>query len=149
MHSRFLVKAPVDTALGDDALVDQNPLRELNGRRRIAIVDVVLLEMPRSDISRLSGVYFLKPALFDAIRREGLTGLVPRDFTMSFDPQMQQLGAFDGRSLPELSCVEVSGDVSTDDFSHVEGCAGLVVSSQALAILQRFDLTAVVITPFA
>ncbi|MFK0402394.1 hypothetical protein ACIQTT_08710 [Microbacterium sp. NPDC090225] len=142
------MKAPVDTALGDRAEVDQDPEHRINGRPRISVIDVVLLEMPTSDISRLSGVHFLRPALFHAIQTEGLSGLEQRGFTMSFDRQQRELGGLSGSQVPELFCVEVHGRVEADDFAHVEGESGLIVSHAALAVLRRFDLTGVRVESF-
>ncbi|MFJ4253764.1 hypothetical protein [Microbacterium sp. NPDC090003] len=147
MSTRLLVKAPVDMALGERAEIDQDPDRWINGRPRVTVIDVVLLAMPRSSISRLSGVYFVTPRLLDAVQVNGLSGLSEREFTMSFDPQMAGLGEFDGRELPDLRCVEVWGDAATDDFAHLEGRSGLVVSPGALAVLRSFDLTDVRVEP--
>jgi hypothetical protein len=145
---RYSIESPVDTSLSDGAELDHDLAHLVNGRKRFIRVDVVLLEMPRADISRLVGIYFLNPRLFEAIKDAGLTGLAQLDFSMSFDEQMLELGEFDGQELPYLVCVEVLGDVGSDDFAHVEGVVGLVVSERALGVLQNFDLTDCTISPY-
>lgn len=140
MSLHYSIKAPVDTSLAEGAELDHDPVSLVNGRRRFTRVDVTLLEMPRADVSRLVGIYFLSPRLFDAVKDAGLTGLAQLDFSMSFDEQMRELGEFDGQELPHLVCVEVLGNFGSHDFAHAEGVIGLIVSERALGVLHNFNL---------
>lgn len=136
-HS-YVVSLEVPFGFGDDVELDHDPASLRQGRKPFRRIDLTLYELPIPDFTTTYGIYFATPALADQLRP--LHGLRERDFSLSFDPQMQELGAFEGKQLPELVCFDVTGTYGVDDFSHVEGHAGLLASKRAVAVLRRFDL---------
>lgn len=128
----------VPFGLGDDAEFNQDPASWIDGVKPFTRIDLVLFQLPIPDFTTTDGIYFATPALASELQK--LRGLRTRDFTLTFDKQMEELGQFEGKSIPELVCFEVIGTFGTDDFAHLDGEPDLLVSEQALAVLQRFNL---------
>lgn len=135
-YSELMLEVPF--GLGDLAEFDQEPSHWIDGVKPMTIIDVVLYSSSIPDLATTDGVYFATSRLGSAM--VGLTGLRRRDFTISLDDQMRELGEFDGWAMPELMCFEVTGTYGVDDFAHVEGVIGLLASERAVAILAGFDL---------
>lgn len=133
-----VVSLEVPFDYGDDAQINQDLVARRHGRKPFLHIDLTLYELPIPDFTTTYGIYLASPALAEQLRP--FSGLRERDFSLSFDPQMRELGAFDGKQLPELVCFEVTGTFGVDDFSHLEGHAGLLASKRAVAVLRRFDL---------
>lgn len=134
----YVVSLEVPFGFGEDAELDHDPASLRQGRKPFRRIDLTLYELPIPDFTTTYGIYFATPHLAEQLRP--FSGLHERDFTLSFDPQMEELGAFEGKQLPELVCFDVTGTFGTDDFSQLEGQAGLLTSDKAIAVLRRFDL---------
>ena len=134
----YVVSLEVPFGFGDDVELDHDPASLRHGLKPFLRIDLTLYELPIPDFTTTYGIYFATPPLAEQLRP--LRGLREREFSLSFDPQMQELGAFEGKQLPELVCFDVTGTFGVDDFSHVEGEADLLVSQRAAAALRRFDL---------
>lgn len=128
----------VPFGLGDGAEFDQDPASWVDGVKPFIQIDLVLFQLPIPDFTTTDGVYFAVPPLADELRK--LRGLRERSFTQTFDEQMEELGQFEGKTIPELVCFEVTGRFGIDDFAHLDGEPDLLVSEQALAVLRRFNL---------
>jgi hypothetical protein len=128
----------VPFGFGDNVELDHDPASLRQGRNPFRRIDLTLYELPIPDFTTTYGIYFATPPLADQLRP--LRGLRERDFNLSFDPQMRELGAFEGKQLPELVCFKVTGIFGVDDFAHIEGEADLLLSERAAAVLRRFDL---------
>ncbi|OZD56643.1 hypothetical protein CH252_05035 [Rhodococcus sp. 06-1477-1B] len=134
----FAVDFDVPFEFGDAVKIDQDPASWRDGRRPSITIDLLLVQLPIPDLTTTFGIYFATPALATKLR--SFSGLRERQFTLSFDPQMEELGEFEGKELPELTCFEVVGTYPEHDFAHVKGVSGLLVSEQAWAAVQQFDL---------
>lgn len=134
----YVVSLEVPFGFGDDVELDHDPASLRHGLKPFRRIDLTLYELPIPDFTTTYGIYFATPLLAEQLRL--LRGLHERDFTLSFDPQMEELGAFEGKQIPELVCFDVTGTFGIDDFSHVDGEADLLVSPRAIAVLRRFDL---------
>ena len=134
----YVVSLEVPFGFGDDVEIDQDPASLRQGLKPFRRIDLTLYELPIPDFTTTYGLYVATPSLAEQLR--SLRGLRERDFSLSFDTQMEELGAFEGKHIPELVCFDVTGAFGVDDFAHVEGRAGLIASKRAIAVLRRFDL---------
>lgn len=128
----------VPFGLGGNAEFNQDPASWVDGVKPFTRIDLVLFQLPIPDFTTTDGVYFAVPALAAELR--ALRGLRERSFTLAFDEQMEELGEFAGKTIPELVCFEVTGAFGTDDFAHLDGEPDLLVSERALSVLRRFNL---------
>lgn len=134
----YVVSLEVRFGFGDDVELDHDPASRRQGLKPFRRIDLTLFELPIPDFTTTYGIYFATPPLAEQLRP--LRGLREREFSLSFDPQMQELGAFDCKQLPDLVCFDVTGTFGVDDFSHLEGQVGLLASARAIAAVRRFDL---------
>jgi len=134
----FSVSLEVPFSLGENAEFNHDPVSWVDGVKPFKQIDLVLFQLPIPDFTTTDGIYFAKPKLANELK--SLSGLLECDYTLAFDEQMEELGKFKGKNIPELACFEVVGKYGTDDFSHVDGEPDLVVSERALAVLRQFDL---------
>lgn len=137
--THFILSPGVSLGLGETAVLAAGLDR--HGRRDVVTADMVLFEIPPADISTASGLYFLSRPLADAYDASALTGLLRREARIGLDGQVEELGSFAGREVPELVCYEVHGDFPESDFSYRPGTYGLILSAPAMALLEGFDLS--------
>ena len=142
----FLLEPDVPFGLGDAAEFDQNPAAVVKGVRSFTRIDLVLWEVPAADLTTIQGVYLMSLPLASSL--QGFTGLRKAPFTLSFEPQMFELGAFEGESLPGLVCFEVTGTVATADFAHAADAPGLIVTEPVLRHLEGFNLDGCTVRPY-
>lgn len=134
----YAVSLEVPFGFGDDAELAHSPSSLRQGLKPFRRIDLTLHELPIPDFTTTYGIYIATRALAERLRP--FSGLREREFSLSMDPQMQELGAFDGKQIPELVCFEVTGTYGVDDFSHIEAEADLLVSPRAIAVLRSFNL---------
>jgi len=136
--SYFQLHLEVPFDFGEDVEIDQDLSHLRHGRRPFITIDLRLIELPISNLTTTYGIYLATPKL--AAELDAFTGLRERQFTLGFDSQMEELGEFEGKKLPNLVCFEVTGTYSEDDFAHVEGVPGLLISDNAWSTVSTYDL---------
>ena len=132
--------------LGEKASFSEDPNSWRYGSKPYVTIDLVLLGLPIPDLTTSIGVYLATEDL--AKELVNLTGLRQREFTLSLDEQMADLGEFDGKNIPKLACFEVDGEIGQTDFARVKGVPRLLASERAMQTLQRFNLGEARIEPF-
>jgi len=134
----FQVHLEVPFNYGENVKIDQDLSHLRHDRRPFITIDLLLLELPIPDLTTTFGIYLATPKLAAQLRT--FTGLRERQFTLGFDPQMEELGEFEGKELPELVCFEVTGTWPQQDFAHVRGVAGLLISENAWSTVSTYNL---------
>lgn len=94
------------------------------------------------DLCEMFPVYFVTTRLKDAIERSGLTGWSFRELRQRKSPEFERV--FPEEQIPNFHWLYVTGEAGVDDFG-LAPINELIVSQQALAFLQTFELSTCVI----
>jgi len=132
--------------LGENTSFNEDPNSWRYGSKPYITIDLILLGLPIPDLTTSIGLYLVTESLAKELAQ--FTGLKQREFTLSLDEQMTELGEFDEKQIPKLTCFEVDGEIGETDFARVKGVPRLLVSERAMQTLQRFNLGHARIEPF-